>query len=134
MPSIEEQDQTSGAAFTPQEIGRVMKIIQDKSYPDTKGLCDALTLFDADGETPLADEAQALRQQTRAEMIVFFDQYGDGTIKAGEDYDQSRDKEEIRQSIRLRFGLPAISTAVQDAARALRRTSQTVASGTVFNG
>lgn len=133
MPTSTEQDAASGLPLTNAELGRVMSIVQDLDFAKTKSLCDGLQLLDSD-LVPLAEEEQALLQQTRADVSVFFDQYPDGTIRAGEDFDLPRDKEEIRQRIRRRLGLPAVSQTQIDAYRARRRGSQSIDTRTVFNG
>lgn len=123
MPSSAEQDAQPGTEFTNAELGRLMSLIQDKDFDETKALVAAkLTLKDDDGAA-LASDEQALRKQTRADLSQFFDVIGDGTIQAGQDFSQTRDKEEIRQRVRLRLGLPAISTVVaaQEAAAATAR-------------
>lgn len=141
MPSTDIQDAQSGAAFSNAELGRLMRVIQDKTFQETRALAaERLTLFEDDGVTELAEAEQALRKQTRADLIQFFDVVGDGTISAGQDFSQVRDKEEIRQAVRLRLGLPAVSSIIAsqeaeaDAARKVGRTSSSVSTRTVFNG
>lgn len=118
-----------------------MSLIQDRTFPQTRALADALQLKDAaDPPAPLPDDEQALLKQTRADLSQFFDVVGDGTIQAGEDFSQVRDKEEIRQRVRRRLGLPGVSTVVAgelaagDSARKSRRSSSSVSTETVFNG
>lgn len=141
MPSSAEQDLKPGTLLTNAEVGRLMRVIQDKTFSQTRSLADALQLFDtADPPSPLPEDEQALLKQTRADLTQFFDVIGDGTIQAGDDFSQTRDKEEVRQAVRLRLGLPAVSTVVAsqqaaaDEARRTRRTSKAVGTETVFNG
>jgi hypothetical protein len=140
MPSTDIQDAQSGAVFSNAELGRLMRVIQDKTFQETRALAvERLTLFEDDGATPLAEAEQALRKQTRADLLQFFDVVGDGTIQAGQDFSQVRDKEEIRQAVRLRLGLPAVSSIIAtqeaeaDAARRRRRCTTSVTTKTVFN-
>lgn len=140
MPSTDVQDNQPGTPLTNAELARLMRVIQDKTFAETKALAEEkLTLKGEDGEALPADE-QALRMQTRADLIQFFDVIGDGTIQAGQDFSQVRDKEEIRQAVRLRLELPAVSSVIAgqqaeaDAARKVRRTSSTIRTRTVFNG
>jgi hypothetical protein len=140
MPSSTEQDLKPGTLLTNAEVGRLMRVIQDQTFPQTRALADALQLKEDDGSTPLAESEQALLKQTRADLSQFFDVRGDGTIQAGDDFSQTRDKEEVRQAVRLRLGLPAVSTVVAtqqadaDSARRKRRASTSAGSETVFNG
>jgi hypothetical protein len=138
MPSTTEQDSQPGTALTNAEVARLMRVIQDKTFAETKALATAkLTLTDDDGN-PLEEDEQALRKQTRADLIQYFDVIGDGTIRAGEDFSQERDREDIRKDIRLRLGLPAVSTVVAsqqaeaDRARRPRRTSSSFRTDTVY--
>lgn len=137
MPSSTEQDEQSGTLLSNNEVGRLMSLIQDQSFPDTRRLADRLQLT-GDDSTPLPEDEQALLKQTRADLNQFYNVVGDGTIQAGEDFSQTRDKEEIRQRVRLRLGLPAVSTVVAsqeaEAARARRprRTSSSFRTDTVY--
>jgi hypothetical protein len=137
MPSTEVQDNQPGTALTTRELGRLMRVLQDKSFAETKALAaEKLTLTDDDG-AELPEDEQALRMQTRADLIQFFDVIGDGTIRAGEDFSQERDREDIRKDVRLRLGLPAVSSIVAaqeadaDAARRTRRTTTSATTKTV---
>jgi hypothetical protein len=140
MPSSTEQDAMPGTLLTNNEVGRLMRVIQDKTFSETRALADSLQLT-SDGSTPLAEAEQALLKQTRADLQQFFDVIGDGTIQAGQDFSQSRDKEEVRQALRLRLGLPAISTVIAEQAaeadatrrRARRRCSSSFETKTFFS-
>lgn len=140
MPTTNEQDEASGALFNFKEVGRLMTILQDQTFAETKALADGiLVLKTSDGET-LQESDQALLMQTRADLAYFFDGLPDGTIRSGQDFDISRDKEEVRQRVRLRCGLPAVSTIIASqlaAASSLTRrgrVSQTIPTRTTFNG
>lgn len=140
MPSTEVQDNQPGTPLNTAELARLMRVIQDKTFDETKALAAAkLTLKDDEGAELPGDE-QALRMQTRADLIQFFDVIGDGTIRAGDDFSQERDREDIRKDIRLRLGLPAFSSVIAgqqaeaDAARKVRRSSSTIQTRTDFNG
>jgi hypothetical protein len=141
MPSSTEQDGQPGTALTNAEVARLMRVIQDKSFAETKALAaEKLTLNDEDGAA-LPDDEQALRKQTRADLKVYFDVIGDGTIRAGDDFSQERDREDIRKDIRLRLGLPAFSTIIAEQQadadatrrRGRRRCSSSFTTKTVFN-
>lgn len=110
-------DAKPGTLLTPKEIGKVKDIIQDQTYPATKQLCDALQLKSEDASTPLAETDQIMLKLTRFDLDVFINEYGYGTVAAkggreGDDYDKVRDKEEVRQTLRLRLGLPAVSQTI----------------------
>lgn len=139
MPSSDIQDEQTGSPLNNRQLGRLMSLIQDQSFAETKRLAaEKLTLKDDDG-AELPEDEQALRQQTKADLIQFFDVIGDGTIQAGQDFSQARDKEEIRQRVRLRLELPAVSSIVAqqqadaDAARRVRRCSTSVQTKNVFS-
>jgi hypothetical protein len=118
VPSSTEQDAASGQPLTIVEIGRLMTVLQDQNFEQAKAIADNLQLKDQAGAA-LPEDDQALLKQTRADLALFFDTLPDGTIKAGDDYDNVRDKNDVRMTVRLRCGLPAVSTiiAAQLAAR-----------------
>lgn len=140
MPNIEEQDAASGARFNFKEVGRLMTVLQDQSFVETKALADGILVLKTTEGEELPDLDQALLMQTRADLDYFFNTLPDGTIKSGEDFDISRDKEEVRQRVRLRCGLPAVSTIIaaqlSEASSLKRRarSSQTIPTRTTFNG
>lgn len=112
-----EIDALSGAAFTTGEVSRVRRIILDKTFAETATLLDALTLFEPDGTTPLAENQQSERKLMRSHLVVFYDRFPDGTTKIkggkqGLDTDAARDKEDLRREIRIFLGLPMLSPAV----------------------
>lgn len=138
MPSSTEQDEKAGTLLTNAEVARLRTIIQDKTFPETRALADKLQLKDADGE-PLEEDEQAELKHTRADIDYFFDTLPDGTIQAGEDYSNPRDKEDVRRTLRLRLGLPAVSAVVAEqvgaaaAAGKRRRCTESVSTRTVSN-
>jgi hypothetical protein len=139
VPDIETQDAASGAALSLLEIGRLMTVLQDQSFAATQSIAAALQLKGEDGQ-PLPEGDQALLKQTRADLALFFDTFPDGTIRAGDDFDVVRDKNDVRMTVRLRCGLPAVSTIIAAQLSEVttitrtRRVSQSVPTKTVYHG
>lgn len=130
MPSSTEQDAKPGTPLTNDEIGRIMQVIEDYTFAETKVLCNALILNDgAEPPVILPDDDQALIKQMRADLDLFFNVFPDGTIRAGEDYDNTRDKDSVRRIIRRRLGLSPVSSTEIQASRTVVRSSNSVEAG-----
>ena len=99
MPSSITIDIQDTGALTALEVERVREICGLKTYTEAESLTGVLN--------------QVQRQATRAD-IATFDAIRDGTValdggRDGVNYSQQRDKEEVRQRLRLRLGLDAIN-------------------------
>jgi hypothetical protein len=100
----------SGAAFDEDETAMVEDIVLDQTYQAVSELLTKLTLFQSDGTTPLIDTKQARRKIMRSHLAVFYNRFLDGTVaKTGTtDFDNMRDKNELRERVRRLLGLPPI--------------------------
>jgi hypothetical protein len=114
----------SGALLDEVELSQVKEIVEDKDIATIKTLCAALQLKYAPADTlpdgvsvgdPLPEAKQGLLKLTRYDLGFFYDRSPEGTVKVkggkeGDDFDVERDREDTRERLRLRLGLPAIST------------------------
>lgn len=102
-----------GGAFTNTEITLVKNILLDQNFDQTKALLSNLTIFEANGTTPAAENEQGQRKLLRSQIKTWYDRFDDGTLavkggKRGTDYSNLRDKETLRGEIRFSLGLPEI--------------------------
>lgn len=109
-----EIDQLSGAEFSPSEISKVKRIIVDKNYSETESLLGLLTIYESGTQNPVDDEEQAERKLMRSYIKVYFDKFLDGTVKVkggkrGTDFDNVRDKSDLRKEVRRMLGLPSMT-------------------------
>ena len=88
----------SGAVFTPLELERIREIV----------LAESVSTIETIGN----EFSSAQRQATRYDIDLWFNDVGEGTLSVrGEiDYSQSRDRNDIRRRVALRFGLAVPST------------------------
>lgn len=98
MATSAQIDGQSTAVFDELEIERIREIAGLKTY--------------AQAESLSAELSNVQRQATRMD-IKTYGLIGEGTVgvkggKEGADYSQSRDREDIRQRLRLRLGLDAV--------------------------
>ena len=121
----------SGSVFTEMEVELVRDIVLDQTYDAVKALMDLLTLFDDGTLTPKIDSLQARRKLLRAWLNVFYDIFLDGTVavkggKEGDDYDNLRDKNELRGRVRRMLGLPELVPYQQDPGYNSRHVTQAI--------
>lgn len=107
-------NQLSGVVFSTSEISLVRSIIVDQTFEQTLSLVTALTLFESNGSTPLADNLQSERKLLRSHLSVYFDKFLDGTVKVkggkrGTDFDNTRDKSATRRNVRRMLNLPSLT-------------------------
>lgn len=98
MATSAQIDSQDDAAFVPLEIERIREIAGLKTYAQAETLSGQLS----------AVQRQATRMDIKTYGLV-----GEGTVgvkggKEGADYSQSRDREDIRQRVRLRLGLDPV--------------------------
>ncbi|MBS3914455.1 MAG: hypothetical protein KG003_08145 [Bacteroidetes bacterium] len=105
----------SGGEFTTQELTYIRRIVIDKSFSEIKNLVPLLTLFDdQDPPVVLPDEEQSERKLMRSHVKVYFDKFLDGTVKVkggkrGSDFDNTRDKMDLRREVRRMLQLPSLT-------------------------
>lgn len=121
----------SGSVFSEMEIELVRDIVLDQTYDAVRSLMDELTLFDDGTLTPKIDSLQARRKLLRAWLSVFYDIFLDGTVavkggKEGDDYDNMRDKNELRGRVRRALGLPELVPYQQDPGYNSRHVTQSI--------
>ncbi len=107
-------DELSGAEFSTSEISEVRRIIVDKTFTETRLLLDTLTIFESDIQDPVEESNQSERKLMRSHIIIYFDKFLDGSIKVkggkrGTDFDNTRDKSELRKEVRRMLGLPSMT-------------------------
>lgn len=98
MATTAQIDSQSTAVFDELEIERIREIAGLKTCAQAESLSAALSTV----------QRQATRMDIKTYGLI-----GEGTVgvkggKEGADYSQSRDREDIRQRVRLRLGLDAI--------------------------
>ena len=136
-----EIDALSGAEFTTGEISRVKRICIDQDYATIAILLDRILTLRAEPVSPatvgvpLDDDDQSERKVMRSHLLVWYNEFLDGTIavkggKRGTDFDNVRDKEDLRREVRRMLGLPLVSPevlALEDRLRfGPKRVSQSV--------
>lgn len=110
-------NQLSGAEFTTSEISEVKRIVIDKTFSEIKSLLELLTIYepgDSDTPVPIDEAEQSERKLMRSYIITYFDKFLDGTVKVkggkrGTDFDNTRDKSDLRKEVRRMLGLPSMT-------------------------